>query len=516
MNSTLFVEVKAASLFRGSGLTRASRTVSRRRNCPLRSRVVPVRPLRAVGDAKSEDVSSSKSSSSFFTVFTDPVCNRKLFALAAGQMLCSIATLIHDTYLPVYMQDVLQLTNTKIGAVQGVAQFLAQLAKGVSGVVGDILGSQIRVVLFGIFLTLLCKPIFALSGIVASTYGVTVTLYLIVFGKLMDRLSKGVREAPTKAVMNELAQKSGDSPDAAYGMRFSLATTGALIGSGLAAAVFSLTGQNFILTFTAAAVPPAFALLWVFGNFKDDLAQTKAAKAAKNRTQESHEEEIQLSLWQKAQAIAKSFQPAYWQALIVIIVLYFARFDASFLLLRAKQVMPKTELATLALVQMSVQAVLTAPLSKAAGTSVARRNLMLSLGFILMICADAVFGLPQFAHRWGMWLGACILALHMAMTHSITLSMIGSYMPTGNVPGVGKLSGTAWSVTDFILGFALVASNGLAGVLSDMTAAKGLGNVGCFAGGAFACIISIVLLNVFAKFGSLGKDELVMTKRRKK
>lgn len=51
-----------------------------------------------------------------------------------------------------------------------------------------------------------------------------------------------------------------------------------------------------------------------------------------------------------------------------------------------------------------------------------------------------------------MWLGACVLALHMAMTHSITLSMIGSYMPTGNVPGVGKLSGTAWSVTDFILG----------------------------------------------------------------
>lgn len=33
----------------------------------------------------------------------------------------------------------------------------------------------------------------------------------------MDRLSKGVREAPTKAVMNELAKESGDSPDAAYG-----------------------------------------------------------------------------------------------------------------------------------------------------------------------------------------------------------------------------------------------------------------------------------------------------------
>lgn len=35
--------------------------------------------------------------------------------------------------------------------------------------------------------------------------------------KLFDRLSKGIREAPTKAVMNELAKESGDAPDAAYG-----------------------------------------------------------------------------------------------------------------------------------------------------------------------------------------------------------------------------------------------------------------------------------------------------------
>lgn len=35
------------------------------------------------------------------------------------------------------------------------------------------------------------------------------------------RMSKGIREAPTKAVMNELAHDSGDSPDAAYGEEWS-------------------------------------------------------------------------------------------------------------------------------------------------------------------------------------------------------------------------------------------------------------------------------------------------------
>lgn len=51
-----------------------------------------------------------------------------------------------------------------------------------------------------------------------------------------------------------------------------------------------------------------------------------------------------------------------------------------------------------------------------------------------------------------MFLGAGLLGLHMAMTHSITVSMVAAYMPTGQVPGLGRLSGTAVSFTDFLLG----------------------------------------------------------------
>ena len=49
-------------------------------------------------------------------------------------------------------------------------------------------------------------------------------------------------------------------------------------------------------------------------------------------------DEIQLSLMQKAKALAGALQPAYWQALIVVSLLYFARFDASFITLRARTV----------------------------------------------------------------------------------------------------------------------------------------------------------------------------------
>lgn len=42
-------------------------------------------------------------------------CNNKLLALCGAGMLSSVATLIHDTYLPLYLQDVLGMSNQKVG-----------------------------------------------------------------------------------------------------------------------------------------------------------------------------------------------------------------------------------------------------------------------------------------------------------------------------------------------------------------------------------------------------------------
>lgn len=46
--------------------------------------------------------------------FKEASANRRLLALCCAQALCSVATLIHDTYLPLYLQDVLGLSNTRV------------------------------------------------------------------------------------------------------------------------------------------------------------------------------------------------------------------------------------------------------------------------------------------------------------------------------------------------------------------------------------------------------------------
>jgi hypothetical protein len=61
-----------------------------------------------------------------------------------------------------------------------------------------------------------------------------------------------------------------------------------------------------------------------------------AASAGPEPTQQQQQQ--QYSLWDKLRALVAAFKPAYWQALAVAAAVYFTRFDAAFLGLRAKQV----------------------------------------------------------------------------------------------------------------------------------------------------------------------------------
>ena len=95
----------------------------------------------------------------------------------------------------------------------------------------------------------------------------------------------------------------------------------------------------------------------------------------------------------------------------------------------------------------------------------------------------------------------------------VTLAMIASYIPTGEIPGLGKISGTCWSFTDFVFGIILAYSNSVAGRLSDLTIRAELGNIGCFLGGSAATILSGIALLLFSTFSDLGKEEAVVVKR---
>ena len=331
-------------------------------------------------------------------------------------------------------------------------------------------------------------------------------------------MSKGIREAPSKALIGDLAAQSGDSSAAAFSLRQSMATFGALVGAGAAAAAYQLSGKNYVMTFALAAIPATMALVLVmfaFGGAKGaaDAAASAAANAKSNADAAAVAAEgPTLSVFGKAKALISAFQPAYWQALVVVCILYFARFDASFVTLRAKTVMDKASLPLLTSVMMITQAVLATPMGLQARKNVKSRNMVIGVGIMMLVGANAAFALIPTLK--GMVLGAFLIGVHMAMTHGVTISMVSGYIPSKTIPGLGKVSGTAWSFTDMIFAVILAYSNSLAGFLADKTAAQGLGNIGCFYGGATACGLSILALMLFSTFGSLGKDELLPQKKK--
>ena len=111
------------------------------------------------------------------------------------------------------------LMGLQIGNLQAMAQFLSNASKSLSGTLADIL-SPARMIIFGTLLTTINKPMFALSGYVFASFGTVVCLYWVTFAKVFDRMSKGVREAPGKALIGELAAESGDKTEGAFGTFF--------------------------------------------------------------------------------------------------------------------------------------------------------------------------------------------------------------------------------------------------------------------------------------------------------
>ncbi len=73
----------------------------------------------ASGDSKPESkgfiAKQLASFKSLVTPFSDPAVNARLVSLCIASALCSVATLIHDTYLPIYLSEQLGLSNTKVG-----------------------------------------------------------------------------------------------------------------------------------------------------------------------------------------------------------------------------------------------------------------------------------------------------------------------------------------------------------------------------------------------------------------
>jgi MFS family permease len=332
--------------------------------------------------------------------------------------------------LPAFLVTVLGASAVMVGLIEGVGEGTASISKLLSGWVSDRLGKRKALTLLGYGLGALSKPLFAVAP----------SASFVLLARFSDRVGKGIRGAPRDALVGDLAPPG--LRGAAYGLRQSLDTVGAVAGPLIAMALMALFEDNFRLVFWLAVIPGLAAVaILAFG----------VREPARPRPDEKLRIPVRL-------AELRLLGRAFWAVVIVGSVLTLARFSEAFLLLRASDAGLTPARVPLVLVVMNIVYAASAypmgALSDRAG-----RKLILAAGFGVLIAADLLLAFAP--GIWTVMLGVGLWGLHMGMTQGLLAALVAEAAPA-------PLRGTAFGLFNFASGIALLLASLAAGLLWEL------------------------------------------------
>lgn len=358
-----------------------------------------------------------------------PAIPRGVWVLGFVSLLTDVSSEMIHGLLPLYLTVGLGASTLVVGVIEGVAEATALAVRAFSGTLSDALGRRHRLVAFGYGLGAFCKPLFAL----AQGAG------LVFAARFMDRIAKGIRGAPRDALIADLTPPS--IRGAAFGLRQSLDTIGAIVGPLIAVALMLAWDDDFQAVFWVAVVPATLAFLLAAFAVRDP--ERPAGAAARPPRPKFH--------WR----LARGLGPAFWTVTAIGAALTLARFSEAFLVLRAQDVGLALAFAPLVLVAMSLLYALSAYPAGRLADRLPRRAL-LAFGIGLLIAADAVLALASGIA--GLAAGLALWGLHMGFTQGLLAAMVAETAPV-------ERRGTAFGVFNLCGGIAMLLASVIAGAL---------------------------------------------------
>ena len=354
--------------------------------------------------------------------------NRSLWGIAWVSLCWSTASVMVFTLLPTFLCDVLGASKTALGLIEGIAVFSAFVAKVGSGILSDYWKSRKSLILWGTFFSILVKILFAVANSVMWVF----------IARSVDRLSKGIRSAPTDALIADLSPHNQQGRS--YGLRYTLYAMGTVFGGCIAALGMKLSNDNYRLVFWLSTIPTmiAFFVLWM-------VVKAPALSFSGRATKK----------WEWRQAY--SLPTVFWQLLGVSFLLMLARFSEAFLTLRAKDL--GWSLASLPLLMVGydlVNAGVALPVGKLADKYDRKKLLLFG---ILVLAVVNVFILNSY-NPWGIAFAMLLAGLHMGMTQGLIATLVAE----NTLP---NLRGTAFALYYLTSGVAVLIGNYIAGLLVD-------------------------------------------------
>jgi MFS family permease len=350
-----------------------------------------------------------------------------IWVLGVGSLLMDASSELIHSLLPVFMASTLGASVITIGLVEGIGEATAAITKLFSGAISDFVGKRKFLVVLGYGAAALTKPVFPMAR----------SINWVLAARFLDRVGKGIRGAPRDALIADItpAHLTG----AAYGLRQSLDSVGAVVGP-LSAFIFMGLFKNDIRSVLWIAVIPAViavALLVLGIAEPDGLGRGRTATSAKPN----------FDLTQLA------FR--YWIIVGIGGLFTLARFSQEFLLLRAQDVGLSVGYVPLVMIVMNIVFAAGAYPAGIAADRVSRQRLLLA-GLVVLILADLL--LAEANTPALVFIGAAFWGLHCGLTEGLFAKLVAD-------EASAELRGTAFGIFNFVTGLALLAASFLAGVL---------------------------------------------------
>lgn len=375
-----------------------------------------------------------------------------IWALGFVSCFMDISSELIHSLLPLFLVGTLGASAAMLGLIEGVAEATASVTKVFSGALSDRFGKRKLLAVIGYGLAALTKPLFPLAASVEAAF----------IARFADRLGKGIRGAPRDALVADIAPIH--LRGAAYGLRQSLDTVGAMIGPLLAMAALSLF-ENDLRDALWVAVLPAFiaVALLVLGVREPEVPVDHKAAREKLRFRD-----IRL------------LPGAFWLVVGIGALMTLARFSEAFLILRGADAGLGLHYAPLVLVAMSFAYTLSAYPAGALSDEWGRRPLLLA-GMAALVASDIALALAAEAAL--LFIGVALWGLHMGLTQGLFAALVADTAPI-------HLRGTAFGLFHLISGAALLLASIVAGLLWELIGAAAI----FWAGAGFTAASALGLL----------------------
>ncbi|HDZ9653953.1 TPA: MFS transporter, partial [Aeromonas dhakensis] len=314
-----------------------------------------------------------------------------VWVLGFVSLLMDISSEMIHSLLPLFMVTVLGSSALTIGLIEGMAEATALMVKVFSGTLSDYLGRRKGLALLGYGLGALTKPLFA----IATGSG------LILTARLLDRVGKGIRGAPRDALVADLTPP--ELRGAAFGLRQSLDTVGALLGPLLAVGLMLLWHDDFRAIFWLAVVPGLASVTLLAIGLREPKAAGHHARSNPLRRDN----------------LRRLGKPYRWVVLIGALFTL-ARFSEAFLVLRAQQSGMALALVPLVMVAMNLVYALGAYPFGRLSDQMSHRTLLV-WGLLVLVAADLV--LAASTHWGSLLMGVMLWGIHLGMTQRLLAAM---------------------------------------------------------------------------------------------